>query len=114
MLLFFMEQTFSNAIIVADYYINTESFAANCENKDKPQLHCNGKCQMTKQLEKQEDGSKPFNTASKEKNELQLFCNDKPTTEIFLHSIVATTQNNSFQFSMQQCIKTFFHPPSVA
>lgn len=66
-LVIFMAQTFSNAIIVADYYTNTASFAAQCENKDKPQMHCNGQCQMVKQMEKEESGSKPFSSASKEK-----------------------------------------------
>ena len=66
MLLIFMTQTFSNAIIVTDYYINTASFAATCENKDKPQLHCNGQCQMVKQLEKEDNqvGRMVLNPAS--------------------------------------------------
>ncbi|QEC69645.1 hypothetical protein FRZ67_20925 [Panacibacter ginsenosidivorans] len=114
LLLTFMAQTFSNAIVVADYYTNTTSFAAKCENKDKPQMHCNGQCQMVKKLEKETNSSKPFNNASKEKNELQLFCYNDLTTEASLPSVVSIFQYNPFQFAMQQCIRTFFHPPSVA
>lgn len=109
-----MAQTFSNAIIVADYYINTTSFAVNCENKNKPQLHCNGQCQMVKQLEKEDNNSKPFSNTSKEKNELQVFCLVDSQTNILPSVAVSAFQNNSFQFAMQQCIRTLFHPPSVA
>jgi hypothetical protein len=43
-------QTFSILFFIADYYINTKSFAANCINKDKSQMHCNGKCQLEKKI----------------------------------------------------------------
>jgi hypothetical protein len=113
MLLTFMAQTFSNALIVTDYYINMASFAVNCENKDKPQLHCNGQCQMVKQLEKEDNSSKPFNSTSKEKNEMQLFCNDNVNTEIVLSCTVSTLYEHQYNFSLQQYIRTFFHPPSL-
>lgn len=37
-----------------DYYANTAAYAKNCINKSKPVLHCNGKCQMMKQLQEEE------------------------------------------------------------
>jgi hypothetical protein len=43
-------QTFASLCIIADYYINTKAFAANCINKDKAQMHCNGKCQLEKKI----------------------------------------------------------------
>jgi hypothetical protein len=49
-----MSQTFGQLLIVADYYINTGSYAKNCENKNRPQLKCNGKCQMMKKLKGEE------------------------------------------------------------
>ena len=53
-LLSFTAQTFSKPLIVLDYFTNTESFSRKCENKAKPKLRCNGKCQMMKKLEKEE------------------------------------------------------------
>lgn len=114
LLLTFMAQTFSNAIIVADYYINTNSFSVNCENKNKPQLHCNGQCQMVKQLEKEDNNSKPFSNTSKEKNDLRLFCMVDVQTNILPSFAVSPVQNNSFHFVMQECITKLFHPPSLA
>ena len=42
---------------VIDYYINYDYIVAElCENKDKPVLQCNGKCHLTKELKKANDG----------------------------------------------------------
>ncbi|WP_336720376.1 hypothetical protein [Paraflavisolibacter sp. H34] len=50
----FAVQSFSQVLIVADYYAHTEAFAQNCENKARPQLKCHGKCQMMKKLQEEE------------------------------------------------------------
>jgi hypothetical protein len=50
----FLAQTFNRAFVIADYYTNTTKYAKNCENKEKPQLKCHGKCQMTKKLQEQD------------------------------------------------------------
>ena len=54
-------QNFSGATILASYYINSAAYAKNCENRDKPIMHCNGKCQMMKQMKQAEkkDASDP-------------------------------------------------------
>ncbi|MES2006256.1 MAG: hypothetical protein V4450_17185 [Bacteroidota bacterium] len=54
LLLCFMTQTFCRVAIVGSYYVNTTGYARNCINKTKPQLHCNGKCQMMKKLKQEE------------------------------------------------------------
>ncbi len=43
-----------------DYMLN-QGYIANflCINKDKPELQCNGKCHLVKQLEKQQE-NEPF------------------------------------------------------
>ncbi|HWB28485.1 MAG TPA: hypothetical protein VG738_23595 [Chitinophagaceae bacterium] len=69
----FFAQTFTNAIIVGNYYLNTSAYAKNCENKDKPWMHCNGKCQLSKQLqqENKKDQENPERKADN-KNEITL------------------------------------------
>lgn len=49
-----MAQTFYNVAIELDYYINTAAFEIHCENKGNLQLHCNGKCQVAKQIAQEE------------------------------------------------------------
>ncbi len=53
-LLIFAANVFNRAVIVFDYYANTTSFAKSCENKARPMMHCNGKCQMMKKLQEEE------------------------------------------------------------
>lgn len=61
LLLAFFTSTFSRLFVVADYYVNTDRYYKNCVNKSKPQLKCNGKCQMSKkiQAEEQKDQKNP-------------------------------------------------------
>jgi hypothetical protein len=63
--LFFIE-TFGNMFMIADYYIDTNAYAANCINKDKPQMDCNGKCQLQKKLNEENNKDKQ---APERKNE---------------------------------------------
>ena len=58
-------QNFSRSIVVADYLINMDRYKKDCVNKVRPQLHCNGKCQMKKKLEDQDRQEKPQSTSSK-------------------------------------------------
>jgi hypothetical protein len=106
-------QTFNRLLIVADYYINTNSFAIHCENKDKPMLHCNGKCQMMKQLSKAEK--------NEQKNPEQKL-NNKDEVSVFnqhhlTFAIPNTTAINQNFFVLTQIghpVKltlAIFHPP---
>jgi hypothetical protein len=53
LIIVFLLQLFNKPFIVADYYVNTGKYAKNCENKYKPQLKCNGKCQMIKKIQEE-------------------------------------------------------------
>lgn len=46
-------QTFSQELVVLDYQVHKERITQLfCVNKARPQLHCNGKCHLAKQLRK--------------------------------------------------------------
>ena len=43
--------TFSSLFINVDYLVNMEQIILEyCVNKDKPELQCNGKCHLAKEL----------------------------------------------------------------
>lgn len=69
-------QSFRHYAVLAEFYLNRDYIAKNlCENRNKPQLHCNGKCHLKKQLQKEEQQQQSNNrTNTKETNTL-LFCN---------------------------------------
>ena len=56
-----LTQTFSKWLMVAEYCMNKEYIAKNlCENRNKPALHCNGKCQLMKKMAAEEN--QPLNS----------------------------------------------------
>ncbi len=72
----FILQVFSKVFIVVDYFTNTQAFAKNCENKAKPKMHCNGKCQMMKKL-KQEEKKDEQNPERKGENKNEYVLSSK-------------------------------------
>lgn len=111
-----LAQTFSNSFIIVDYYTNTNAYAKNCENKDKPQMHCNGKCQMMKKLQQGEnkDGQNP-ERKPENKNEITLF------SQSFFATIpsLKVLENTSLKISPTSDGKSIdrafgiFHPPKA-
>lgn len=53
LLLAFFTQAFNRYVLVADYYVNTSAYIESCVNKDRPWMHCNGRCQLCKKLHQQ-------------------------------------------------------------
>lgn len=47
--------TFSQVVICVNFYANQEDIARTlCVNRDKPAMHCNGRCQLCKRLTNEE------------------------------------------------------------
>ena len=78
-------QSFQRALIIGAYYFDTASYAAHCENKDKPAMHCNGKCQMIKKLKQADHQEKQVPASKASSRELVLFI--EQTIRIDLHTI---------------------------
>lgn len=48
-------QNLGKMVVVASFLSNQKFIAANlCENRAKPSMHCNGKCHLRKQMQKDE------------------------------------------------------------
>ena len=61
-------QTLGQEVLVVDYQLNKAKITAQfCVNKARPQLHCNGKCHLAKQLRKAEGGDKKAPTEAQAK-----------------------------------------------
>ncbi len=65
-------QVFVNVGIGVYYHLNKAYITQKlCENKNKPALHCNGQCYLSKQLKKAEEGEqKQAQSIAKEKEEI--------------------------------------------
>lgn len=113
-LLAFLSQTFYKAVIVMDYYTNTAAYAKNCENKARPKLHCNGKCQMMKKL--QEEEKKEQENAERRMGINEVISSrsfftaiDDRKSMLIIYSYFHTDSGYPVDRSY-----TFFHPPGLA
>lgn len=43
-------QFFWGSGLLVDYYVNSDVYKENCQNKDRPELKCNGKCILAQKL----------------------------------------------------------------
>ena len=113
LILAFAAQTFNQLTILVDYYANTAAYAKNCENKAKPMLHCNGRCQMMKKL-KQEENKDKQNPERRNENKQEVI-----SSKSFFASVQQAISINSLEFyiinnkSVKDMPADFFHPPGA-
>jgi hypothetical protein len=104
------------AIPFLEYVVNYDYIVKElCENKEKPQLQCNGKCHLKKELAKSAaDEQSPADKKQNSKQEIEvLFYQETP---IFFQKmpVVFTDKkvNASYQnFYALTAIQSTFHPP---
>ena len=109
-----MVQTSMKSIIVFSYLYNKEYITTVlCENKAKPQMACNGKCYLYKQIKQQEEkeNTLPINIAKDIKG-FVLFCSsmilELPSLTSDFNSIVLTLYKLRFYYPP---IVSIFQPP---
>jgi len=84
-----MAQSFDRVLIVADYFARSSAYAKNCENKKKPQMRCQGKCQMMKKLEQQEKDNQSYPERKLENKQEVLACGTIDQSDFSLFTILA-------------------------
>jgi hypothetical protein len=93
--------------------LNQDFYASICENKDKPELECNGNCHLKKQL-KQKEEEKPSKEKQINKKEQQLYIQDVNFNicSVGLHiKNKANSLLNIFFTSLYHY--DIFHPPRI-
>lgn len=105
--------------IIAWYELNKDYVAETlCENKDKPELECNGKCYLSKQLKKVDNETKSEQDQQLpqkvQKLEIPLFL----TTECIHMPYVAVMNAPKVIFQYEASagigpLSDIFHPPRV-
>ena len=104
--------------IVAWYQINKDYISQNlCENRDKPQMKCCGKCYLKKKLAKVDESSnngKQEQSKSDKAEQFDCIIPQKVTinkiyfVEKQIHFVVMPT------FYFHRYFHSIFHPPSVS
>lgn len=100
-------QSFRYYAVLADFYLNRDYIVKNiCENRNKPQMHCNGKCHFKKQLQKEEQQQQQNNNRTNKGNSPVLFCNSiqvyvYPNSIILKsYSFYTSSLSSSFQLAL--------------
>jgi hypothetical protein len=74
LLLAMISANLSTLFVYAEFKVNQKYIAAAlCENKDKPQLNCQGKCYLMKKLKEAEDKEKKQDSNAQKKGAYDLF-----------------------------------------
>jgi hypothetical protein len=103
-------QNFSKSLIVMEFRVN-QSYIAEvlCVNRDKPEMHCDGRCHLKKELDRDTQQEKN-NNSGKDKYEV-MFVEAIP----LFHTTAITDQRvfNAFYKdpSLDTPVSAIFHPP---
>ena len=105
-------QTFSSFLIQADFYLNQNYIAKNlCVNRDKPMMHCNGKCFLAKKLK--EEGKSQSPASKTERLDVSPFF--VPTSYSFID--VQQLDKREYFIKNETAVSAFspfiFHPPTA-
>lgn len=103
-------------IPVLDYIINYDYITKElCENRAKPQMHCNGKCHLMKELAKAAEDEKPASQKKSQHQEIEvLFCETVIDFSFSTNNIVVFSKNITGYSNLYSRLstKSVFHPPS--
>jgi len=110
-------QTFSKWLVVMEYHWNKNFISEKlCVNKAKPKMHCNGKCQMMKQLaeDEKQNSSNPTNNTAKLKIQ-QLAFTDEMNQPVFPILTYVTLAYNEEPPLLKHIppVSSVFHPPAL-
>lgn len=108
-------QTFSQVVIVAQYYANKDYIAKNlCENRSKPQMHCDGKCCLKKKLAKEGKEQAPGQRNQKSEEVVTLFYSDTKFEVAYFNVTLVRGKYFSYNdLGTSSFHSSVFHPPSA-
>ena len=111
LLLIFM-QSFVSYVYDLDFWLNKDYIAANfCVNKNKPQMHCNGKCFLAKEKQDAEKQNQQPNSDRKDKFEIQPFFLPATTSLNCYGVSVSILYGTGRNDLLAGCTHKLFHPP---
>jgi len=102
----------SGFFIYAEFKVNQKYIAAMlCENRDKPQLHCNGKCYLMKKLKDAEEKEKKQEQANLKKGTQDVFIVTTPLVVLFDEVKVKKEKPARHSFQLPLVSSEILHPP---
>lgn len=104
---------FSRLFVYAGFELNKNYIASTlCENRDKPEMHCNGKCYLLKKLKQAEEKEKNQNREA-QKNHFQEALFAQKTSFHFPSTLIKVLRIAELPFALPRYSSSVFHPPQV-
>ena len=101
---------------VLEYIVNYDYISkVLCINKDKPTLHCNGKCHLMKELAKASENEKPISDKKIAAQEFEVLFIEKIESFVVRPLFYRNTTkiiDNYYNFYSHLNSCTVFHPPT--
>jgi hypothetical protein len=105
---------FTRFFIYAGFELNRNYIATKlCENRNKPQLHCNGKCYFMKKV-KQAEEKQNTEDRQAQKNLFQEANYNQPAKVKFYSVLLSVTEVPNHRIQLPQQAATIFQPPRLA
>ena len=111
----FLAQVLSSSLIILNYEVNTSYIIENfCQNIDKPELECNGKCHLKKQIEADSEQKSDTPASPTETLLLVLAINDIPSLDLTFSGSDQNSGNSLYlEGEYSNPLQSIFHPPQV-
>lgn len=115
LILAILTQSMSKGIILLSYFTNKQAYERYCVNKARPQLHCDGKCQMAKKMKAEEERDQKDPLKNSLPSEVTMI-NENHFVSIHPEFIALVIRKDIFPHSIGTVVdrsRSFFHPPSA-
>ena len=113
LLLALLSSILDKLFVYAEFKSNQAYIAENlCENRDRPELNCKGKCYLMKKLKDAEDKEKKQESQTQKKGSVDLFFLSEPAAPVLAVSHPERKKPSIEKFSLPEFNREISHPPS--
>jgi hypothetical protein len=113
LLLAMLSPILAKLFVYAEFKSNQAYIAAAlCENRDRPELNCEGKCYLMKKLKAAEDKEKKQENQAQKKASVDLFFVEETVGPVLVITIPAQKKASAQKFSLPEFDREIAHPPS--
>jgi len=110
-----LSTVFMKSVVVLNFRINQKEIAASkCENKNKPEMNCEGKCYLSQQL-KNAEPKEPSAPDFRDLKELAPFVAQESGASIHVSALYSASLLGYCRpvYPIEACPGSVFHPPEA-
>ena len=113
-LFIFVLQCGMKGIITTVFYFQQSTISKTlCENRDKPKMHCNGKCYLAKQLKKEEKKDKGIQKVNKEIVEFFMIVPESYSYDLTFYHSKKEYSSFSLDKKYDSVLASLLRPPII-